>query len=100
MKKVLIVMMLSCICFAIANTDHRPVQTNIDELARGQPTAIVGVVADNVIAPMPSVIVTNRKTRDVDVSRYSNYNYIKSSKNVIAGNKTSPKYPDRVGWRS
>ena len=101
MRKIrfLLLTMLSCVCIAIASTD-RPQYTNIDKLARGQPVTSVGVVADNAVAPMPSIIELNRKTRDVDVSRYniSNYN-TKSSKNEPAGNKTSPSYPDRVGWR-
>ena len=98
MRKILIIMMLSCVCIAIASADNRPTQTNIDELARGQP--IVGVVTENATVPMPGVIEMNRKTRDVDVTGYTNYNNYQSKKNTIAGNKTSPSYPDRVGWRS
>lgn len=92
--KTLMIMLIGCVCIAIVSID-RPTQTNIDELARGQPN--MGVVAETVSAPMPSVIGTNRKTRDVDVTDNTISNYKKST---IAVNKTSPNYPDRVGWRS
>lgn len=95
--KILMLLMFSCVCMAIASID-RPTQTNLDDLARGQP--VVGVNVETVSAPMPTATETNRKTRDVDVKSYKISNYNKTIKSSSAGNKTSPDYSDRVGWKS
>lgn len=96
--KMLMLLMFGCVCMAIASVD-RPIETNLDELARGQP--VTCVKAETVSAPMPMVIETTRKIRDVDVSCSSNYIHNKNIEKLNAGKtKTSPSYSDRVGWRS
>ena len=96
MKKFLMIMMLSCICLAVANIDRHK-QTNVDELARGQP--IVGTVAEIVSVPMPGIIETYHKERDVDSWCATAIYYNKTVKSTIAKSKTAPEYDDRVGWR-
>lgn len=116
--KALIVMMLGCICVAIAGVDRSTGQTNIDELARGQPT--IDVVAEipstyNVEVydsksattygtvtsegTLPGNIEVNRKERDVDTdARLLNKVYnIKHPARIKE--HPSRKYKDRVGWR-
>lgn len=97
--KLLILTMLSCICIAIANVDQRPARTEVDG-ARGQPDGVTAMI--NVESPVPGVIETNRKERDVDSWRYSNVNvYLSaenSTENVTANVANAGN--SKVRWRS
>lgn len=96
----LILTMLSCVCIAIANVDQRPVRTQTDELARGSPDGVAMVM--NVEMPVPGVIETNRKERDVDSWRYSNEIIMLSAENSIenvTANVTNAGN-SKVRWRS
>jgi hypothetical protein len=71
MKKirVLMLMLMSLAFAAVASSSsgiHK--QTSVDGLARGHPIATV--VSKDIVSPMPGIIETIRKVRDVDTGRF------------------------------